>query len=270
MAKQAEERFTQIPNEELERLMKMHLSPNQWQVLLCIFRKTYGFHKKVDYIANKQIMEATDLGKVAVSRCLKELMGRQLITREGKYIGFQKDWKRWEKLSESATSEEVTTGPELAESATKVDGKSCRNRQPKLAVSSTELPISAIKVSSPDVAQKKKETLTKDTIQKKAKFILPEWIDKTTWEAFLEMRKKKRAIPTERAKELLVKELGKLRGEGNDPNEVLNQSIMRNYTGVFPLKGGQDGAARGHAGARKLPKNYRSPEQIFGEGGKDD
>jgi len=73
---------------------------------------------------------------------------------------------------------------------------------------------------------------------------LPEFIDKDTWDSFLEMRGKKRAVPTEKAKELLVKELLKLKGEGDDPNEVLNQSIMRNYTGVFPLKGGKDGANR--------------------------
>ncbi|GAH58490.1 unnamed protein product, partial [marine sediment metagenome] len=84
--------------------------------------------------------------------------------------------------------------------------------------------------------------------------------------AFLEMRKKKRAIPTERAKELLVKELGKLRSEGHDPNEVLNQSIMRNYTGVFPLKGGQNGH-RGHTGARRLPQKYRTPTENFPDDG---
>lgn len=109
-----------------------------------------------------------------------------------------------------------------------------------------------------------------ETPQSKVKYskvnnicILPEWIDKDTWEAFLEMRRKKRAVPTERAKELLIKELDKLRGEGHNPNEVLNQSIMRNYTGVFPLKGGESGAHR--QSSRQLPKTYRGPEEIFGD-----
>ena len=148
---QLEDGHTRIANEILEHLMKLHLAPNQWQVLTCIFRKTYGFHKKVDYIANVQIGAATDLGKVAVSRCLKELEDRQLITRDGKHIGFQKDWEKWEKLSKSATFP---------------DDKSCRNRQQKLAISSIELPKTATKVSSPRVTQKK-ETITKETIQKK-------------------------------------------------------------------------------------------------------
>ena len=67
MAKpQPENGHTRIANEILEHLMRTHLSSNQWQVLLCIIRKTYGFQKKVDYIANKQIGEATGLGKQVV------------------------------------------------------------------------------------------------------------------------------------------------------------------------------------------------------------
>ena len=67
---------------------------------------------------------------------------------------------------------------------------------------------------------------------------LPEWIKKETWDAFMEMRKKKRAAPTEKAKQLIIQELDKLRGDGFAPDDVLNQSIMRSYTGVFPLKAG--------------------------------
>jgi predicted phage replisome organizer len=73
-------------------------------------------------------------------------------------------------------------------------------------------------------------------------FQIPEWIDLKTWDAFLEMRKKNHAIPTERAKELLIKELLKLKTEGDDPNAVLNQSIMNNYKGLFPLKNGGNGS----------------------------
>ena len=227
---QLEDGHTRIANEILEHLMKMHLAPNQWQVLLCIIRKTYGFQKKVDYIANKQIGESTNLGKSVVSRILHNLEAMQLIIRKGKLLGFQKDWERWELAKQS------TLGTKLAIQST------------ELAVQSTELAVQSTKVSSPEATQKKKETIPKETIQKKALFILPGWIDKKTWEAFLEMRKKMRAAPTEWAKQLLVKDLEKLKAAGNDPNEVLNQSIVRNWRGVFPLKGGQDGTYRGHSG----------------------
>ena len=159
MAKpELEDGYTQIANEILEKLVKMHLSPNQWQVLLCIIRKTYGFHKKVDYIANFQIGEATGLCKAVVSRCLKELDEQQLIIRKGKFIGFQKDWEKWPMLAEQSTpemlAESSTLGLKLAEQST---SKSLQLSQPELAEQST-------KVSSPAVTQKIKDTIQKKTI----------------------------------------------------------------------------------------------------------
>ncbi len=81
--------------------------------------------------------------------------------------------------------------------------------------------------------------------------VIPEWIDKDIWLSFLEVRKKQRAVPTDRAKELLFKELEKLKSSGNDPNEVLNQSIMNNWKGVFALRnnGGKDGRVYGQVAA---------------------
>ena len=96
---QLEDGHTQIANELLESLMRVHLSPNQWQILICIIRKTYGFRKKVDYIANSQIQTATGLGKSVVSRALAELKTRGIIVRNGKVSGIQKDWEKWKVIS---------------------------------------------------------------------------------------------------------------------------------------------------------------------------
>ena len=92
--------------------------------------------------------------------------------------------------------------------------------------------------------QSRVEKNKKENKKENKNIIIPEWINKETWEAFLEMRKKKKAVPTEKAIELLIKELEKLKARGEDPNEVLNQSIMRNYTGVFPVGEKKDGAYR--------------------------
>jgi len=146
---QLEDGHTRIANELLEQLMRRHLTPNEWRVLLCIIRKTYGYQKKVDYIANFQIVEATGLCKAVVSRCMKELHYAGLITRCKKQVGFQKNWEEWEKLAASSTSEK------LAESST------------ELAISSTELTESSTKVSSPAVTQKKKETKQKKLNKRK-------------------------------------------------------------------------------------------------------
>ena len=145
---QLEDGFTRVANEILEHLARLSLSPNGWKILMCVIRKTYGFNKKVDRIANFQIVDATGLRKDTVSRALNELKGKDVIVRNGKQIGLQKDWQRW-KFAESSTA-----AIELAESST---SKSLRNRQPQLAESQT-------KVGSSLVTQKKKETIQKKDI----------------------------------------------------------------------------------------------------------
>jgi phage replication O-like protein O len=142
-----EDGYTQIEHEVLEKLARTSLAPNQWRVLIFIIRKTCGWHKEVDYIANFQIVEGTGLCKAVVSRCLKGLSDLQLITRKGKSIGFQKDWEKWRELAKPSTSEK------LAIPST------------KLAIPSTELAESSTKVSSCAVTQKIKDTISKDTIQ---------------------------------------------------------------------------------------------------------
>lgn len=68
------------------------------------------------------------------------------------------------------------------------------------------------------------------------RFEPPEWVPRQEWEAWIEMRKAKRAKPTAHALGLAVSELEKLQAEGHAPISVLRQSIMNSWTGLFPLK----------------------------------
>ena len=114
---------------------------------------------------------------------------------------------------------------------------------------------------------KVKESKVKESKVKESKVdntILPEWIDKDTWDAFLEMRKKIRSVPTEYAKGLLVKKLQELRDAGDNPNEVLKRSIMNGWKGVFPLdkKGSESGTHR-QSPTKLIPRDsYTRPEDF--------
>jgi hypothetical protein len=50
------------------------------------------------------------------------------------------------------------------------------------------------------------------------------------------MRKKIKKPATEKAIPMLINKLLTLKEAGSDPKEVLQQSIMRNYQGLFPIK----------------------------------
>ena len=117
--------------------------------------------------------------------------------------------------------QEMPIKPELSGKETELSGKE------------TELSISVIPQTKLNYTKDTKLNYTLPSDNK-----IPEWLNEETWKDFLEMRKGLRAIPTENARALLIKELEKLKLAGDDPNEVLNQSIMNNYKGVFPLKKG--------------------------------
>ncbi len=67
---------------------------------------------------------------------------------------------------------------------------------------------------------------------------LPDWIDPKAWAGFVEMRKRKgqRAPFTDRAAELIIAKLGRLREDGQDPNAMLDQSTLNGWSGVFEVR----------------------------------
>jgi hypothetical protein len=67
--------------------------------------------------------------------------------------------------------------------------------------------------------------------------VLPDWLPKQPWDDFVAMRraKGKRAPFTFAAAKGIVAELEKLRGQGQDPAGVLQQSTMNGWSGVFAV-----------------------------------
>ncbi len=124
---QVEDGHTRIANELLDKLGKAYIKPNDWQILICLFRKTYGYQKKSDYITNSQIVEFTGLDKSVVCRGLKNLADKKLINRENGVISIQKDWEQWQLTKQSTkrekklTKQSTNNGKQLTEQSTGVD-----------------------------------------------------------------------------------------------------------------------------------------------------
>jgi hypothetical protein len=78
----------------------------------------------------------------------------------------------------------------------------------------------------------------------KPQIIIPDWIPKAAWDGWTEMRKLKHSAPSPRALELAIGVLEKLRAKGHDPGEVLDQSTLNGWKGLFPIKDTQNGHAR--------------------------
>jgi phage replication O-like protein O len=86
--------------------MKTNLSAYQSRILWAIFRRTYGFHKKEDWLSNSQLAELTGLWKQHIHRAIKELKDRNIVTKRGYFLGFNKDYQGWRELPKGVTSHE--------------------------------------------------------------------------------------------------------------------------------------------------------------------
>lgn len=82
---QLEDGFTRIANELLDALCSFHLSPNEWQIILCIIRKTYGFGKKDDIISLSQFQKMTGIKSSNIPRIIKSLELKKIIVVERGY-----------------------------------------------------------------------------------------------------------------------------------------------------------------------------------------
>jgi phage replication O-like protein O len=97
-----------IANEIAEALMKINLSPYESRVLWFLFRKTYGWNKKDDWISLSQFSKCIGIDRRLVHRALKQLSSKEMIVinKDDSYhitYGFQKDYEKWKVSSKKMT-----------------------------------------------------------------------------------------------------------------------------------------------------------------------
>ncbi len=97
---QLENGYTKIANEILTNLANTNLSGQSFQMLMLIFRMTYGYGRRRTIISLDKFIEETGIAKTNVLRCLKRLADQAIIIREktrfGTVYGFNKDAKKWQ------------------------------------------------------------------------------------------------------------------------------------------------------------------------------
>ena len=231
---QLENGYIAIANELGEALSRVNLSAYESRVLWCIFRNTYGWNKKSDRISYTQFQKATGITRRHLGRTIKSLIARQIITCSSASpqleYSIQKDFEKWQKPL------------------------------PKEVI--LPLPKKVTKLLPKEVNTKAINHILKPIYKnKREKVVLPEWINTEVWDAFLEMRGKIKKPLTERGIGMIVKRLEQFKDNGDDPNLVLEQSVISSWAGVFSLKGGNNGAA-----IRNTQKGYSAEELQRGSG----
>jgi hypothetical protein len=106
-------------------------------------------------------------------------------------------------------------------------------------------PVTKLVTTPVTTAERKKESnkerkkSSKPSINHHSEFFLtgiPDWVPVDSWRAFVEMRRKIHKPLTDHAVKLAFRKLEMLRDSGQDPQAVLEQSILYDYQGLFPVR----------------------------------
>lgn len=88
--------YTRLANDLYDELNLVDLNRNELKVAHTIVRKTYGFNKKTDRIADSQIVEKTNLSRQAVNFAKNSLLRMRVLLMDGTRIGINKVISEWD------------------------------------------------------------------------------------------------------------------------------------------------------------------------------
>ncbi len=264
---QIENGYTKIANELLEALTKAMangtITAREGAVINYIIRYTYGFQKTNGYFKNKEMSEYFGWSKNQTSIYIKSLQDKKIIIKEQdnkyKLNKYYKEWKVKEIFnSEKKLKKSLTNTQKTSNTENKEEVKEIFNTENKLNNSLTKVKeifnsdISQTQSQSNDADSlnkslnkynklNKKETYKeRNSISKKIKeeeiLEIPSWLNKEVWSNFIEHRKALKKPMTPQAIKLAFKKLEEFKNQGYNPEDVINQSILNGWLGLFEPK----------------------------------
>ncbi|ELY2471058.1 replication protein [Cronobacter sakazakii] len=246
--------YARLSNMLLAEYAGADLTKRQFKVLLAILRKTYGWNKPMDRVTDAQIAE---IAKLPVKRCNEaklELVRMGVIKQQGGMFGPNPNVYEWNIPQNEGKSPKTGDIPQT-------EGKSPKTGNKKSL---------KMRESNPS-----KQGNTKDTIQNiknntpltpqggKARFNpldvdLPDWLDPAVWREWVQYRaENKKPIKSMLTVTKAIKLLSQFRDSGDNPAEVINQSIANGWQGLFRVRA--TGRALTPVNAGHVP-HWNSPE----------
>lgn len=92
---QKENGFIPIATEIAQVMQKIQWSNSETRIIWCVFEKTYGWHKKEDWISLSQFSKMTGLLPQHISRTITKLIKRGILKKNKNKISFNKNYEDW-------------------------------------------------------------------------------------------------------------------------------------------------------------------------------
>lgn len=99
--------FTRIHNSILLALARIKLNTQESRIIMAIFIKTYGFQKSEDWVSNGQLEEITGIHKSHCANTVTRLKKRNIVTKTGNKIKFNKYFFNWIELPKQVTKQVI-------------------------------------------------------------------------------------------------------------------------------------------------------------------
>lgn len=236
--------FTRLANELYEELIGANLTKNQAKVAHAVCRKTYGFNKKMDRIADTQLAQLTRLPRQKVNAVKKELLSMHVLISDGSLIGPNKNLNEW-KIPPAKSGPGSHHGSD----------KNCHHDSDSHHDDDTVTTVVTKNVTTIVTSLSPQWGHTKDTITKDNKdninkppkspragrsdfnpetVPIPEWLSREIWSSWVAYRRDlKKPIKSMQTVAQAINLLDRCIAKGYSSEEIINRSIANGWQGLF-------------------------------------
>ncbi|HBE5090112.1 TPA: replication protein [Escherichia coli] len=218
--------YTRFANELLEAIASADLTARQLKVMLAYVRKTYGFNKKADRIADEQIAQLTGLSRQNVNKAKKELISMNCLFMDGNQIGVNRELSAWQ------FSKCLQVSNFVSKLETKNVSKLETLNVSKLETHKRHSLKTKENINKPPISPKKNSQKF-DPLETE----LPDWLSAETWLSWVTYRKEiGKSIKSKQSVTQAINVLSRSLEKGYTPEEIINQSIASGWQGIFEPK----------------------------------
>lgn len=218
--------YTRFANELLEAIASADLTARQLKVMLAYVRKTYGFNKKTDRIADEQIAQLTGLSRQNVNKAKKELISMNCLFMDGNQIGVNSEVSAWQ------FSKCLQVSNFVSKLETKNVSKLETLNVSKLETHKRHSLKTKENINIPPISPKKVSQKF-DPLETE----LPDWLSAETWLSWVTYRKEiGKSIKSKQSVTQAINVLSRSLEKGYTPEEIINQSIASGWQGIFEPK----------------------------------
>lgn len=158
---QLEDGFTRVANELLDAVMASGLSETELCVVLAVWRKTYGYNKKMDWVSNDQLEQMIAKHHTHCSTAKSQLVAKKVLVQEGRNVGMNTSIIEWKtKINGFCKTLAKPAKDSLAEVANKTLAESAKETLAEVAKGDGETLAESAFEAKQDLLT------TKDNIQK--------------------------------------------------------------------------------------------------------